>query len=161
MNSRDIFKHYDTDNSCITLHDCYATNITIEENRISFYFENGFWITPEHKQSKLTDTVRTDSSRVDFYFSKESLDDFLVYVFRKNIFGKTFREIWEIQKLTELVNKKFLNLEFLYQYKRYNEQLFDCWLHFDKSPYHYECQIKIPTTNVIYNWNNLCTDKKW
>ena len=161
MNSKETYKHIDTDDTFISLHDCYVTEMLVKDDCITVYFDNGFWIMPEHELSKLTDTVRTDSSRVDFYFDQSVSDEISVYIFRENIFGKTIREQWDIQKLTELINTKSFSLEFLYQYKGGYEQLHDCWLHFQKKPYHYECQLRIPVTKVTYCWNNLCPDKKW
>lgn len=87
------------DDSCITLHDCCVNNIAVEENQISFCFENGFWVTPEHKQSELIDTVRTDFSRVDFCFEQENSDEISIYVFRKNIFGQIIRDNWSLKKV--------------------------------------------------------------
>ncbi len=161
MDTKDIYKHIDTDDSAISLHDCKATKMKFKDNCISFYFENGFWITPEHKLSDLTDIVRTDASRVDFYIEQSYSDEVFIYIFRNNLFKKTIREQWDIQKLAKVINDKSFRLEFLYQYKGYNEQLHDCWLHFDTKPYHFECQLRIPAIKVDYCWNNLCPDKKW
>ncbi len=74
MRSKEIFNHLDTDDSAITLHDCNATHVTVEENCISFYFDNGFWIMPDHKQSKLTDigfsSKRTNIMTIAFVVSQ-------------------------------------------------------------------------------------------
>ncbi len=160
MESKVFYKHCDIDDSFISLHDYYANKIIVEDSMISFYFENGFWITPDHKYNNLNNTVGTDSSMVNFYFEKEYADEILIYVFRKNIFRNTIREEWNLQKLTDFINNKRFRLEILYQYKGYNELIFDCWLHTDKKPYFYECQLKIPTTKATYCWNNLCEDQK-
>ena len=156
-----IYKHIDTDDSSITLHDCYANRITVEKGKISFDFEEGFWITPDHKSSNLQETVRTDSSRVDFYMTEGGLEDITIFVFQKNIFRNTIREKWTIQELINLVNDGVFRLEFIGQFKSYNEILWECRLDFDKAPYSYECQMKIPTTKVIYRWNNLRPKRVW
>ncbi len=158
---KESYKFCDTDDTYITLHDCYANNISIAEDKLSFYFENGFWVAPDNKHSELDKTVRTDSSQVDFCFEKENSEEIRIYVFRKTVFGRTIRMQWELPKFIELINNKTLRLEFLYQYKGHNEQLYECWLHFDKSPYYYECLLKLPATRVKYYWNNLCPNKTW
>ena len=155
------YLHCDNDDSYISLHDCYATKIYFNDNVLSFCFDNGFWIIPEHEFSDVEETVRTDKSRVDFHLEDSSLEDILIYIYRNSIFGKTLRKELPLDKLISLVNEKNYRLEFIYQYKSYNELLFECWLWFDKKPYHYECQLKIPTSKAIYCWNNLCKDKKW
>lgn len=155
------YLHCDNDDSYISLHDCYATKIYFNDNVLSFCFDNGFWIIPEHEFSDVEETVRTDKSRVDFHLEDSSLEDILIYIYRNSIFGKTLRKELPLDKLISLINEKNYRLEFIYQYKSYNELLFECWLWFDKKPYHYECQLKIPTRKAIYCWNNLCKDKKW
>ena len=157
MNEQKVYTHIDTDDSVLSLHDCYANRIQFENSILSFYFQNGFWVTPSHRANNSNETVRTDFSQVDYHID----DDVSIYVFRKNIFGKTIRIEWTLKELVRLVNNNTFSLEFLYQYKRYNEELLKCWLHFDKAPYHYECQIEIPTSKVVYRWNNLCYDKTW
>lgn len=159
--SKEFYKHCDTDDTYLTLHDCIAKNIYIENGVISFCFENGFWVAPDHEHSNLNETVRTDSSRVDFYVEQESHENAIVYVFQKNLFGSIIRKEWSLDKLIDLVNNRVFSLEFSYQYKGYNEQIIDCGLHSDKKLYRYECQLKIPAYKVVYCWNNLCKDKKW
>ena len=155
------YLHCDNDDSYISLHDCYANKIYFNDNVLSFRFDNGFWIIPEHEFSDVEETVRTDKSRVNFHLEDSSLEDVSIYIYRNSIFGKTLREELPLDKLISLINEKNYRLEFIYQYKSYNDLLFECWLWFDKKPYHYECQLKIPTSKAIYCWNNLCKDKKW
>ena len=159
--SRDAYKHCDIDDKFITLHDCYAKNIRIEDGVVSFYFENGFWVTPDHEHNDLSETVRTDSSKVDFCIEQENCEEVTVHVLKKNFFKSTVRKEWSLNKLADFVNNRGFSLEFLYQYKSYNEQMIDCQLHFDKRPYSYECQLKIPVSKVVYCWNDLCKDKTW
>ena len=157
MNEQKVYTHIDTDDSVLSLHDCYANRIQFENSILSFYFQDGFWVSPSHRANNSGKTVRTDFSQVDYHVH----DDVSIYVFRKNIFGKTIRIEWTLEELVRLINNNTFRLEFLYQYKRYNEVLLKCWLHFDKAPYYYECQIEIPTFEVVYRWNNLCYDKTW
>lgn len=157
MNEQIVYTHTDTDDSVLSLHDCDANRIQFENGILSFYFPNGFWVTPSHHANNCGKTVRTDFSQVDYHID----DDVSIYVFRKNIFGKIIRIEWTLEELVHLINNNTFSLEFLYQYKGYNEELLKCLLHFDKEPYHYECQIEIPTSKVLYRWNNLCYEKSW
>ncbi len=157
MNQNRIYKFRDTDDSVLSLHDCYANRVKLDNGILSFYFQDGFWVTPSHDANNSANILRTDFAQVDFHIE----DDVFIYVFRKNIFGKTIRTEWTAQELEYFINNNTYRLEFLYQYKNSIEQILKCWLHFDKKPYHYECQIEIPTFKVEYCWNSLCYDKTW
>ena len=152
-----IYTHIDTDDSVLSLHDCCAGRTRYDNGILSFYFEKGFWVTPLHHANYSSETVRTDCSQVDYYLE----DDVNVYVFRKNIFGKIIREEWTLEELVRLINNNTYSLEFLYQYKGNNEQLVKGWLLFEKEPFHYECQLEIPASKIVYCWNNLCYEKTW
>lgn len=159
--TKEFYKHCDTDSTFITLHDCYSKKISLNDDILSFDFENGFWITSGHKHNNLNETVRTDPSRVDFCIRQDDCDEMTIYVFQKKFFGSTIRKEWSLDKLIDLVNNRGFSIEFLYQYESCNAQIIVCWLHFNKKPYHYECQIKISVSKVIYYWNNLCKNQKW
>ena len=49
----------------------------------------------------------------------------------------------------------------IYHYKAYHAQIFECWIWFDKKPYHMECEMKMSTDKATYCWNELCKDKVW
>lgn len=157
MSEQKFYTHIDTDDSALSLHDCHTDRVQFENGILSFYFPDGFWVTPSHRANNSDETVRTDSSQVDYHID----DDVSIYVFRQNIFKKTIRTEWTLDELIHLVNNNTFGLEFLYQYKRYSEQLIKCLLHFDRAPYHYECQIEIPTSKVVYRWNSLFSEKTW
>jgi len=159
--SNSEYKHYDTEDEFLSLHDCNTEKVLFENGILSFYFENGFWITPEHKSSNLEQTVRTDFAKVDFHLAYGDEGDITIYVFSKKAFGKVIREEWKLNKLINAINSGSCRLEFLYQYKGYNELIIECCLWFDKKPYYKECQLKISETEVVYCWNNLCEDKIW
>lgn len=156
----ETYKHVEDGSEFISLHDCLANSIAIDEKKISFNFVDGFWITPNHPWGNPSETTRTDHSCVDFHLNG-TLEDISISVFRKNILRRTIREIWTIQRLADCVNKQIAQIEFLYQFKNYNEMLFECMLHFDRRPYFCDCQIKIPTLRAVYKWNNLCPDRLW
>lgn len=155
-----VYKHIEDSGEFISLHDCLADSITFDERKISFDFTDGFWITPGHPCSSLSESARTDYSCVDFDLNSTA-EDISIFVFRRNIFRHTIREIWTMQRLADCVNKQIAQLEFLYQFKSHNETLFECMLHFDRKPYLCDCQIKLHTLGAVYKWNSLCPDRLW
>jgi hypothetical protein len=156
-----MYKYYDVDDRYIILHDCIAENMSWKNGTISFKFTNGFWVTPEHEKSTLQQTVRTGTSKVYFHLVDEVEEDIRVYVFTPRKTGKDIRKEWKLKKLIKAINSGLCRLEFLSQYKEYNSQMIECWLWFDKKPYHKECILKISTDKVTYCWNELCSDKPW
>ncbi len=63
MNEQKVYTHIDTDDSVLSLHDCYANRIQFKNNILSFYFQNGFWVTPSHPANKSDKIIRTDFHR--------------------------------------------------------------------------------------------------
>ena len=74
---------------------------------------------------------------------------------------KVIREDWEPINFIDAVNCGDYRVEFITQYKSYQSILFKCWVWFEKSPYHYECEIILHTEQVTYNWNQLRYDCVW
>lgn len=155
------YKHYDSDDGFLSLHDCDAKKIEFRDGTLTFFFPDGFWVLPEHEASDLKQVVRTDEAQVDFLLEDQDESNATIYVFTQSPFGKVIREEWPVAKLLDAINRMGFRLEFLYQYKGYNERIFDCWLWFDKKPYHRECELRIAASQVIYCWNNLCEDQPW
>ena len=155
------FAHCDTDEKYLTLHDCVADRAYFENGKLGFEFNDGFWISPDHPESNLSELVRTDFSKVEFKLEDGADYDVTIYIFKKNLFNKTIRIEWTIQKLLKSINCGKYKLEFLYQYIDYNSKMIECRLKFDKKPYHQECIMKISATETRYYWNNLREDRLW
>ena len=149
-----------SDNNNISLHDSRATKMKIDDSFITFTFDNGFWILAENINNSNKKLSCTDKSEVIFhtvYNGAES--NVTVYIFTKtDEENKAIREEITPYKLVELVNSG-IELEFIYSYKGYQSFLFECWLWFDKEPYHKECEIIISADNVTYNWNSMFVDE--
>ncbi len=157
------FTHNDPDefhDTLLTLHDCIADKIAYNNNTLSFCFPDGFWIMPDHKGSYLDKTVRTDAAQVDFTITPD--DHFEVYleVFKKRKHFKTIVEYWDLKKLKDAVNNRKYQLEFIYQYRTYFEQMWFCCLHY-KGNWYGECQLHIPFSTATYRWNNLRENCVW
>ncbi|MBE6747951.1 MAG: hypothetical protein E7557_01825 [Ruminococcaceae bacterium] len=152
------FTHNDTNTSYVSLHDCFATHIDTTNTTLTFTFDNGFWVTPEHDANTSNDISRTNLAKVDFIINE---DEITIYTFKKNFFRRTERIELSLNELINLINNEKYRLEFLYEYKGFNATIFDCWLHFDKKPYHYECELRIPVNKTIYRWNSLNENAIW
>ena len=79
----------------LILHDCVADRVSCVDGILRFHFPEGFWITPNHKESHCDKVVRTNASAVDF--SVKNIDDAYVRVFTQNIFKKTYTDICSIR----------------------------------------------------------------
>lgn len=154
------YKHCETEDAHLSLHDCRADKVTLDNGILSFFFKDGFWVTPDHPSNDCENVVRTDSSKVDFYFPENCENETVIFVFRR-IFGKTARTQWKLNDLLNAVSDGKCEIEFLYQYKSFNKQMIECMLWTKKRPYFKECQVFIPTEKTVYCWNNLCRDRIW
>lgn len=156
MNNTGFF-HNNPDNyhgNKLTVHDCIAEKITLDNNILSFCFPNGFWICPSHESGLADKTVRTDTAQVDFAVTHDKDFEIYLQVFKKRKFRKTIVEYWDVQKLMKEVNCGKYELEFIYQYRANFEQMWLCYLR-DKGRLWCECQLHIPCDSATYRWNNL------
>ena len=158
-----IFKHNDADDShdkVLTLHDCIAEKVSYTDGVLRFFLPDGFWITPTHKGNDLGKVVKTDSAVVDFRIA--NIDDIVVRVFTRNRFTRRTKvEIWEMRDLMESVNSGEYKIEFIYQYRTYFEQMWQCAIHSRKKLYYRECQLHLPDTEAVFRWNELRPDHEW
>ncbi len=82
------FSHCDKDEKYLSLHDCVAEQAYFENGKLGFEFNDGFWISPDHPESNLSNLVRTDFSKVEYTLEDGADYDVTVYVFTKNLFKK-------------------------------------------------------------------------
>ena len=62
-----MWKHGDTDDNYVSLHDCHATKISYENGALTFVFDDGIWIVKGHSGNMADKTLRTDAEEVKFY----------------------------------------------------------------------------------------------
>ena len=156
------FKHHETDachDKTLTLHDCIADKVCFSDNILRFYLPDGFWITPHHKDNELNKTVRTDAAIVDFRI--DDIDEIFLRVFTQNVFKKTRAEIWDMHDFIRGINSGKYTIEFIYQYRTYFEQMWQCAIRSKKRPYYRECQLHLPQTEATFHWNDLQPDREW
>lgn len=146
----------------LTLHDCVADKIVLEDDILRFYLPDGFWVTPHHKESDCEKTVRTGAAVVEF--SVKKVEDITVRVFtRKNRClcpGKTTVVYWSLEELISAVNSGKYTLEFVTQYRAHFEQMWSCVLHSKKKLYK-GCHLHLPETKATFRWNDLRPDREW
>ena len=155
------FSHCDKDEKYLSLHDCIAELAYLENGKLGFEFNNGFWVSPDHPESNLSNLVRTDFSRVEYSLTDGKDYDVTIYVFQRAFKKRTVGTEWMLDELIDNINLGKCKLEFLYQYLDYNTRMVECVLHFDKKPYHKWCIMKISAPEVSYYWNNLREDRPW
>lgn len=146
----------DNQNNDISLHDCRSSKLLIEGNKLTFVFDEGFFVSENNAQNLIGTPAYTDRSEVVFETpSDDPEDDVTVYLFSDTgEEGRSIREEIPLAKLAELLERG-MELEFLYKYEGYSSFIFDCWLWFDTEPYHRECELRIPAESVSYRWNEL------
>lgn len=141
-----------TEDTNISLHDCRATQIVLEDGIFSFIIPDGFWIKTNDSSSETL--FYTDKAQVNFPLLYSSDVAVTIYIFiEKN--GKVIREELTIEEFMHQINNKLCSLEFLYSYIGYQTFKFDCWIWFDEEPYHKECELTISSKEMVYQWNNM------
>ena len=88
-----MWKHFDTTDEYISLHDCHGTKVSYEEGILTFGFEEGIWIVPGHPDNMVDETVRTDEAEVKFFLESADESDIRIYVFEKDG-KKMLRKEW-------------------------------------------------------------------
>jgi len=156
-----MYRYHQTNDEHISLHDCRAESASFENGVLAFDFREGFWIGPGHPENQGERPVGTDSSRVEFRLESGDETDAVVYVYTEKGNDTALREEWPLSRLLECINSEGCSLEFLYQYKGYQSLLIECWLWFDKKPYHKECELRLQVSGVEYFWNQLLEDRVW
>lgn len=143
-----MWRHLDNGDSKVSLHDCRATKVSFKNGNLSFLFTDGIFLVKDKK------VLKTGSARVKFYLENRDEDDITIQVFKKKL-NKIIREEWTLKKLIKGINKGKYELEFLYRYQGYNSMIFECWLWFDKKPYHMECTLKMYIDKLEYYWSDI------
>lgn len=141
-----------TEDTDVSLHDCKATQISLKNGLLSFSFPDGFWIRKKDSAGKKL--FYTDEGQVNFTLLYAADVAVTIYIFtEKN--GKTIRKELTIEEFVHQINDKLYSLEFFYSYIGYQTFKFDCWIWFDKEPYHKECELIISAQEISYQWNNI------
>ena len=161
----DTFLHRDPDGfhgKELTLHDCTADHISLEDSVLCFQLPDGLWVTTHHGDNISGKVVRTDAAAVKF--AVKDPNDITLQVFTRHrclFFRWTTVESWDISRLISSVNNRKCTFEFITQYRSHYEQLWHCAIHSKKKPYYQECHLYLPQTQAAFYWNNLRPDCPW
>lgn len=149
------YHHQDTDARFLSLHDCSAEKVSYEQETLSVYFPDGFWLLENHPENPTGEVVKTDAAKVAFSVLDEGTDGVTVYTFGKTKRGRSVRKEWPLADFMKTVNNGTYRVEFVGQYEGYQSRLYTCYVYFDKRPWCRECQIWIHTDKVTFCWNQI------
>lgn len=153
-----MYLYQDSQYQYFSLHDCRVKSISFQEGILSFILPEGCWILAEHPQNDLGKTVKTGACQVDYEIIEGREDEIDIFLFKKKRWGKTIREAWSVSDWIEAVNQGRCEVELVTEYHSYQSCLWQCYVWFDKPPYHDECEIILPMQRVVYQWNTLCLE---
>ena len=156
-----MYKYSDNNSgNDISLHDCRASRILFDSKKITFVFEEGFYLEAENANNYNNKLSYTGRSEIVFdTIHKKTETDMIIYVFSDTAENnKMIREEISPAELAEMMNNG-AELEFLYSYKGDSSYLYNCWLRFGTEHYHKECEIIISADNVTYYWNEIFAEE--
>ena len=142
-----MYRYKVVNDEYVGLHDCRANKMAWNADVLSFYIPDGIWVW------KTGETIKTKEAKVDFEIIDKEIDGVDIYLFKKNRSGKVVREEWELNNFINAVNNGTFKLEFVYKYQGYQSVLYKCYVWFDRTPYHYECEMILHTEKMICRWN--------
>jgi hypothetical protein len=161
-----VWNYIETDAyNSISLHDCRSDDIKIEGDKLIVNFPDGFWITPVGEYIDRDCPLKTGPSQLCFYgLGTESVIDAIdlfktIYLFRKPILCRRIRI--EPDAFLKLVNDGKHELEFLFEFHRPGNGLYQCWLWKKNCGVEAECQFEITAKSIEYRWNEILPDREW
>jgi len=155
-----MYKHQDTNESWVGLHDCSANHAKFRDGMLSFVFPKGIWIMESHEANDTGNVVRSGEAKVRYRLLYPD-DDVTVYVYKEKGANKTIRKEWTLKKLIQKMDDGECELEFLYQYKCGYGIIVLCVIHSKNKPYFRECELRMLVSDVTYLWNDICPEATW
>ena len=149
----------------ISLHDCRTEDIKMQGDNLIINFPDGFWITPVSEHIHHHTALKTGPSQLCIYgLGVDSIIDTVdlfktTYLFRKPILCRRIRI--EPVDFLKLVNDGKHELEFLWEFHRPGNSLYQCWLWKKNHGMEVECQFEITAKSIEYRWNEILPDREW
>ena len=149
----------------ISLHDCRTEDIQIDGNDLVINFPDGFWITPVSEYNEHDRTLKTGPSQlcihgIDADYVMEPIDLFkTTYLFRRPVLCR--RISIAPAKFLSRINDGKHELEFLYEFHRPGNGLYQCWLWKKNRGLEAECQFETMAESIEYRWNEILLDREW
>jgi len=147
-----LYRHCDSDEEHISIHDCKAVKAKYKNNTLSFVFEEGLWLGAEYKENITGEPVKTGPAKVQFQTEADDELKFYVFIQKRK---KTIREEWDIDKFLKKINSSSVSIEFLYQYKNNHSRIIECCIWSGKKVDIAECEIRISPKKVFFMWDRL------
>ena len=149
----------------ISLHDCRVNRMFFEAHDLILNFPDGFWMIPTGENPGYDKPVKTGSAQLrmhgfDFDQVAESIDLFkTTYFFRRPIVCR--RITMDFEKLCKMVNAGTHELEFLWEYHRPGNALYQCCLWRKNHGFEVDCQFEARIQSTTYRWNEIRPDCEW
>ena len=91
-----MYKHQDTNESWISLHDSSADKMEFGEGMLHFFFPKGIWILGSHKDNGIGKVVKSGAAEV-WYELLYPEDDVTVYIYKTKTADKSVRKEWKLR----------------------------------------------------------------
>ncbi len=156
----DNFIHCEDNNTNLTLHDCIAEKVYLQDGVLVFEFPDGFWIGSEHPDNPYKECLRTDASRVEFVLENDEGCVAYAWLFvreNRRSSKKTVRH-WDMDLLMKNINSQKCAYEFIEHYANTQsptENVIKGELRGEGKINFSECWLRIWATKVNYYWNNI------
>ncbi len=145
----------------ISIHDCLAHRVTVENGMLTFYFPEGIWVIPGHPSNPTEDMVCTGPAKM-------TLEPFCGDVWDWNVQSLyTLRYPWQLarwwkpEKFVEALNRGSFRVEFINWYIAPVTALFQCALRSDRRPRYRDCNIQMDVKNIVCHWETMNFDRVW
>ncbi len=149
----------------ISLHDCRTEDIQIDGDDLVINFPDGFWITPVSEHIDHDKPLKTGPAQLRIYGLGidgviSTVDLFkTTYLFRKPVLCR--RISIESSAFLKLVTDGKHELEFLWEFHRPGNGLYQCWLWKKNHGMEAECQFEITAKRIEYRWSEILPDREW
>lgn len=155
--------NYTEENACdtISLHDCRSDDMQVKGNDLIVNFPDGFWILPNSEHIDHDTPLKTGPSQLCFRdFDIFPIDLFrTTRLFQRPLFCRRIRV--ELSQLLKKANDGRHELEFLWEFHRPGNSLYQCWLWKKNHGMVAECQFEITASAIEYRWNEIRPDREW
>lgn len=153
-----MWKHIEEDNGKLSIHDCYATQIWIENHDLVIEFADGFWIVQGNTYNPYDQTYRSECSQMKVMgFEVDNLFVLRPFqLFCRPVF--TLKSDLKFNRLMKKVNTGRWKLLFATEYHTFHQVLFDCWIYPKYKRRALHCYMIIDNNRMEYCWNEIRKD---
>lgn len=156
--------HYQAINEwdSISLHDCYVTKIQKQDDLLTFFFDDGFWIIETNPQNPYKKTLSTSASMLQFKNPQQANLSFCKPETNKE---KLFAQKNAPLSLDVLINRLDADewaCEIITEnHSDWKHGWYYGWFHFKAAPFHIPFELSLSFEEVRYTWNEICENRPW